>query len=171
MEWPALPLTRAQVSSLFSANERLAFKVVHRFKRCGVEFEDLEQEARIALVRAIETFDPTNAAGATFGTYAYRVIANALTRLGRMERARKRSLVGIEVRLDDMSAPEDKGGSLLHELVAGGDMRVDVENRLDALRVAAVIDTATRIVLAREAARLNPPKRRSKRKQKEAAPS
>lgn len=51
------------------ANDRLAQKVAHRFEQiCAVEYDDLEQLARIGLIKAIESFDPYS--GNAFSSFA-----------------------------------------------------------------------------------------------------
>ena len=54
----------------------LVHSVARKFDTTSTtDLEDLVQEGNIALMRAIELFDPER--GAAFSTYAYRAIANA----------------------------------------------------------------------------------------------
>lgn len=51
------------------ANDRLACREAHRQKKvCGVAYEDLEQYARIGLLKAVERYDPTK--GIAFSSFA-----------------------------------------------------------------------------------------------------
>lgn len=58
----------------------LVFSLVRRFEFPGVDREDLEQEAFLGLLKAIEGFDPTR--GTRFSTYAVPLIHQALDRRG-----------------------------------------------------------------------------------------
>lgn len=54
---------------LYKHNQRLATQVAHRWTElCEIEFEDLEQLAKIGLLKAIDGFDPTK--GNRFSSYA-----------------------------------------------------------------------------------------------------
>ncbi|MGY6634332.1 MAG: RNA polymerase factor sigma-32 [Alkalilacustris sp.] len=58
----------AALHRLISAYSRLAVSMAARFRRHGLPFEDLVQQANLGLMRAAEKFDPDN--GARFSTYA-----------------------------------------------------------------------------------------------------
>lgn len=58
----------------------LVFSLVRRFAFPGVDREDLEQEAFVGLLKAIEGFDPTR--GTRFSTFAVPLIHQALDRRG-----------------------------------------------------------------------------------------
>lgn len=62
-------------------HERLAYSLAERFVRAGSERDDARQVAALALVKAIDGFDPT--VGARFSTYAARTI------LGELKKARR----------------------------------------------------------------------------------
>jgi RNA polymerase primary sigma factor len=67
---------------LVEANLRLVIAIAKRFKYRGVHFGDLIQEGNVALMRAVEGFDPFR--GFAFATFAGAVIRR---RLGRVVRA------------------------------------------------------------------------------------
>ncbi|MBR3639191.1 MAG: sigma-70 family RNA polymerase sigma factor [Clostridia bacterium] len=54
--------------------------------------EDLRQEAGIAFLRAVRTYDPESKPGVTFGLYAKICVRNAMISLFRKYRTRKRRL-------------------------------------------------------------------------------
>ncbi len=58
----------ASLHRLISAYSRLAVSMAGRFRRYGLPYEDLVQQANLGLMRAAEKFDPDN--GARFSTYA-----------------------------------------------------------------------------------------------------
>ena len=55
-------------TGLVLAHDGLAQWVARRYRRCGLEADDLAQEARLGLLRAYERFDPLR--GVRFATYA-----------------------------------------------------------------------------------------------------
>ena len=58
----------AALHRLIAAYSRLAVSMAARFRRHGLPYEDLMQQANLGLMRAAEKFDPHN--GARFSTYA-----------------------------------------------------------------------------------------------------
>ncbi|MBK5928041.1 RNA polymerase factor sigma-32 [Rhodobaculum claviforme] len=58
----------AALHRLIQAYSRLAVSMAARFRRHGLPYEDLVQQANLGLMRAAEKFDPDN--GARFSTYA-----------------------------------------------------------------------------------------------------
>lgn len=70
-------LTRAQ-RELVEANLGVARALARRYRGRGVEVDDLEQVAMLALVRAARRFDPAN--GTAFSTYAFTCVLGELKR-------------------------------------------------------------------------------------------
>jgi RNA polymerase sigma factor (sigma-70 family) len=61
---------------LFEGNLRLVISIARRFEKCSVEIGDLVQEGNVALMRAVETFDPQR--GVPFAAFAGPVIRRAM---------------------------------------------------------------------------------------------
>ncbi len=61
---------------LLAMHAGMIFSIARTFQGRGIEIEDLLQEARAALLRAAQGFDPTR--GLKFATYAWSAITNAL---------------------------------------------------------------------------------------------
>lgn len=70
---------------LISANYRLVFHVVSRFRNTGVPIEDLIQEGNLGLIEAVDRFDPDR--GCRFNTYALLWIRGAVLRASTRLRA------------------------------------------------------------------------------------
>lgn len=99
---------------ILAGNIRLVASIAARIpprKRCGLEVSDLISLGFIGLNRALEKFDPTF--GATFGTYAYRGIRQAirngikdgsLNRPYRIPRQVQDRLYTLEACLNDLRA-------------------------------------------------------------------
>ena len=64
-------------NQLIIDNMGLVILIASRYLKKGLEIDDLIQEGRIALHRAIETFDPSRKE-VKFSTYAYNVIQRSL---------------------------------------------------------------------------------------------
>jgi RNA polymerase primary sigma factor len=83
----AIAERRARMSEarkrMVEANLRLVIAIAKRFKYRGVNFSDLIQEGNVALMRAVEGFDPRR--GFAFATFAGAVIRRRLGRIVRAE--------------------------------------------------------------------------------------
>lgn len=64
---------------LIESNARWAVTLAKRFRWTGVPLDDLIQEANIALIKAVDTFDPSKQR--RLSTYSARIIIHALLRL------------------------------------------------------------------------------------------
>jgi RNA polymerase primary sigma factor len=85
----AIAERRARMSAarkrMVESNLRLVIAIAKRFKYRGVAFGDLIQEGNVALMRAVEGFDPRR--GFAFATFAGAVIRRRLGRIVRSETA------------------------------------------------------------------------------------
>lgn len=77
--YSANPTTKLR-NELVEANQRLIYPIINRFRSyvSSDQFEDVEQEAKLGLMRAVELFDLSK--GFTFGTYAPHWIRQAVDR-------------------------------------------------------------------------------------------
>lgn len=57
---------------LITANLKLVFNIVRYYNNCGVEIQELIQEGNLALIKAVNRFDPTK--GYRFSSYATKFI-------------------------------------------------------------------------------------------------
>jgi len=65
----------SKIEKLVNDNEKLAYKVAHKFTpKVMVDFDDIKQMALIGLYKAAKSFDESK--GVKFSTYAYRVATN-----------------------------------------------------------------------------------------------
>lgn len=64
---------------LVRSHMRLAIRIAYRYRGYGLPVEDLISEAVSGLLKAAERFDPDNAEGARFGTYAQFWVRAAIT--------------------------------------------------------------------------------------------
>jgi RNA polymerase sigma factor (sigma-70 family) len=76
----------------------------------GADRDDLLQEGYMALMRAIDTYDPSHASGASFKSYAFRCIWGGMIDARKKERkyVLTQRLVNEEGRLVDVSSVGDK---------------------------------------------------------------
>lgn len=92
---------------LASENVRLAYMVAHKFKSCGIEFDDLIGICFLGLVKAANAYDPGKA---QFTTFAIPVITNEV--LCELRKGRRNSgfyNISIDSELED--------GRLLAEII------------------------------------------------------
>lgn len=109
------PSMAPEVRDLVSDNLGLASYHANRYQNVpNVQFDDLQQEAFIGLMRAAETFDADR--GTPFGAYATRVIKNRLNNAFR--NAVRRAKVE-RVTLDE-ELPGREGETAKDQVVAGG---------------------------------------------------
>lgn len=66
------------ITKIINANERLVWKIARSYSTRGVDVEDLVQEGKIGLLKAIEKFDPER--GIKFSTYATWWVRQAIGR-------------------------------------------------------------------------------------------
>ena len=64
--------------AVIERHENLVRSLAHKFARPGVQVEDLVQSAWIALIRAVDRFDPSH--GAQFSTYAVTCMVGEIKR-------------------------------------------------------------------------------------------
>lgn len=91
----------APKETLVEQNMRLAFYVAHRWRRCGLAFEDVQQEALLGLLVAAEKFDPEK--GTRFSTMAVPWIEHHVRRAAAKIKVVDRA---INDRGEDKARPE-----------------------------------------------------------------
>jgi RNA polymerase primary sigma factor len=78
--WAAISAERATLEDarrrLFEGNLRLVISIARRFDKSSADIGDLVQEGNVALMRAVETFDPQR--GVPFASFAGPVIRRAM---------------------------------------------------------------------------------------------
>jgi RNA polymerase primary sigma factor len=79
--WAAITAERTTLEEarrrLFEGNLRLVISIARRFEKSSAEIGDLVQEGNVALMRAVETFDPQR--GVPFASFAGPVIRRAMS--------------------------------------------------------------------------------------------
>ncbi len=73
-----MPRTQ-QEATLFDQYQPLAKSMARKFENCGVDKGNLRQEAFVALLQAVDEYNPQS--GRPFGPYAQEIIHNHLVRL------------------------------------------------------------------------------------------
>jgi RNA polymerase sigma-B factor len=124
---------------LVEAHVGLAYKGAGRLSGRGVELEDLRQVALIALVRAVERFDPSR--GFAFSTFATPTISGSLKRYLRDRAWAVRPPRSVQERFLDVYAVTERLTALLHraptvaEIADDGEWSVhDVREALEGRR-------------------------------------
>lgn len=137
---------RERLIELWQQIRRMALKEAVRwaaYHSNGVELDDLEQAGFIALMRAVDSFDP--AAGARFSTWYHRILRTEFAAAtGRRTEKQRRDPLDAAVSLD-VPVGEDEGGTTLGELVpdpAAEAAVLDVEHREYLCRLHAALETA-----------------------------
>ena len=136
---------RDRFIELWQQIRRMALKEASRwaaYHSNGVETEDLEQAGLIALMRAVDGFDPT--AGAGFSTWYYHFLKAEFERAtGRRTEKQQRDPLNDAASLD---APITEDSDLsLADTVADHYAEIamdDVERRLDQYRLHAALENA-----------------------------
>ena len=137
---------RDKLIELWQQVRRMALKEAAgwaAYRSNGAEFEDLEQAGFIALMRAVDSFEPT--AGAQFSTWYYPIMKDEFQRAaGRRTEKQRRDPLQLAVSLD---APvgEDEGSATLAELVpdpAAEAAMLSVDRREDLRRLHAALEAA-----------------------------
>jgi RNA polymerase sigma-B factor len=139
---------RALRDQIVAAHLGLAYSIARRFERRGEERDDLRQVALMALVRAVERFDPSR--GLTFPTFAAPTISGTLKKHLRDKtwlvrpprRLNERSLEAVAVR-EQLTATLGRLPTFDEVGTAGGWSRDEVEE--------AIVVATTHRLYAREA--------------------
>lgn len=141
---------RDRIMELWQQVRRMALKEAVRwaaYRSNGAELEDLEQAGFIALMRAVDSFDPT--AGAQFSTWYYPIVKDEFQRAaGRRTEKQRRDPLQSAASLD---APvgEDEDSAPLGKLVpdpAAEAAMLDVDRREDLRRLHAALEAAIAIL-------------------------
>lgn len=126
-------------NALVAEHMGLAVFFARRFANRGVSDDDLRQVAMLALVKAVDRFDPEN--GAAFSTYAGRTIEGEIKRhfrdktwAVRVPRSLKEVHLAVRAAIDELG--QDLGRSPTPKEVAGH-LDVDIDTVVDALSASA----------------------------------
>lgn len=137
---------RDRLIELWQQIRRMALKEAVRwaaYHSNGVELEDLEQTGFIALVRAVDGFDP--AAGALFSTWYHRILRTEFaTATGRRTERQRRDPLDAAVSLD-VPVGESEDNTTLGELVPDPvaiQAFEDAEGRMQQERLHAALRAA-----------------------------
>lgn len=137
---------RDRLIELWRQIRRMALKEAVRwaaYHSNGVELDDLEQAGFIALMRAVDGFDP--AAGARFSTWYHRILRTEFAAAtGQRTEKRRRDPLDAAVSLD-VPVGENEDGTTLGELVpdpAAETAMLDAEERMQQERLHAALEAA-----------------------------
>lgn len=137
---------RDKLVELWAQVRRMAMKEAVRwaaYHSNGAELDDLEQAGFIALMRAVDGFDP--AASARFSTWYYRILRTELeAAVGRRTEKQRRDPLDAAVSLD-VPVGEDEEGTTLGELQEdpyAAQALEDVEERMQQERLHAALRAA-----------------------------
>jgi RNA polymerase sporulation-specific sigma factor len=133
---------KAARAQFIEANLRLAKKLARKFHAPGMDADDLEQEAMIALIRTVDAYDPDKG---RFSTLAYPAITNYLATV--VCRTKRRTIPTVS-----LSTPVNAGEDeefLLEETIA--DPSQDTEAAaLSSLISRALLDLLDVVLTPRE---------------------
>ena len=137
---------RERLIELWQQIRRMALKEAVRwaaYHSNGVELDDLEQAGFIALMRAVDGFDP--AAGARFSTWYHRILRTEFeAATGRRTEKQRRDPLDAAVSLD-VPVGEDEDSATLGELQedpAAARALEDAEKRMQQERLHAALRAA-----------------------------
>jgi RNA polymerase sigma-B factor len=119
---------------LVEAHVGLAYKAARRFSGRGVELEDLRQVALIALVHAVERFDPSR--GFAFTTFATPTISGTLKRHLRDRAWAVRPPRSVQERFLEVSAVTERLTGGLHRAPTVREIADDGEWHVNHVREA-----------------------------------
>lgn len=134
----------ARLLELWGQTRRIALKQVPRwasYHSNGVDAEDLEQSSFIALMQAVDTYDPT--AGCAFSTWYQNFILKEFTiATGRRTEKQQSDLLNAAVSLDTPIADAGDGNLSLGDTVLDEQAEAaftEAEDRVDNARLRTVL--------------------------------
>ena len=137
---------RDRLIELWQQIRRMALKEAVRwaaYHSNGVELDDLEQAGFIALMRAVNGFDPT--AGTLFSTWYHRILWTEFeAATGRRTERQRRDPLDAAVSLD-VPVGEDENDTTLEEMIpdpAAAQAFEDVAERMQRERLHAALEAA-----------------------------
>lgn len=135
---------RGRLLELWAQTRRMVLKQVPRwvsYHSNGVDAEDLEQSGFIALMRAVDTYDPT--AGCAFSTWYHNFILKEFTiATGRRTEKQQFDLLNAAVSLDAPITDAGDGNLSLGDTVLDEQAEAaftDAEDRVDNARLHVVL--------------------------------
>ena len=121
--------------SLLILNDKLNYHVARKYLNSGEDVEDLAGIARIGMIKAIKSFDPSK--GVKFSTYASRCMTNEILMYFRKEKKHK-SNISIEQPLSyDGEGNEMKLGDLVD---SGDDILGEIVEREEIIRLRQAVE-------------------------------
>lgn len=100
-----VPTTEEEINQFMIDNQRIIHKICQEFKHCGIEYDDLVQEASIGFLKGIRTYSADK--GSIPTTYCYKCARTAVLMAIRAQKAKGRS-GGITVSMDAGFTPNGK---------------------------------------------------------------
>lgn len=99
-----IPQTEQEIEQFLIRNENMIHSVCHEFGSCGIEYEDLKQEATIGFLKGIRTYSPNK--GTMLTTYCYKCAKNEILMIIRKRSSKGRKAVVLS--LDEAFTPDGK---------------------------------------------------------------
>jgi RNA polymerase sigma factor (sigma-70 family) len=138
-------VTRPSFDDFYQKNKGLVCKVARKVHRralamnAGLEYEDLEQEAALVMMRAYDKFDPN--LGFQFSTYFFRAAYNELGRclkpfendINVLGLSSMQAAVGDDGESIDMESMIDGGHASPEQLMEGSDLIKSIQKKLSPL--------------------------------------
>lgn len=90
-----VPTTEEEINQFMIDNQRIIHKICQEFKHCGIEYDDLVQEASIGFLKGIRTYSPDKGSAPT--TYCYTCARTAVLMVIRAQRAKGRSAITVSM--------------------------------------------------------------------------
>lgn len=90
-----IPRTEEEINQFLIDNQRIIHKICQDFKHCGIEYDDLVQEASIGFLKGIRTYSPDK--GSIPTTYCYKCAKTAVLMIIRAQRAKGRTAITVSM--------------------------------------------------------------------------
>ncbi|MFZ5806184.1 MAG: sigma-70 family RNA polymerase sigma factor [Verrucomicrobiota bacterium] len=127
------PKNTDTTSELISQHWRIAFALAYEYRNIPrLEYDDVLQCARISLVKAANHYDANK--GASFSTYAWKVIQNDLNTLYSCQKKKAaREILFTEFKQDNLSSEDEHWTEQIH------DETIDIAHELERREVCRLV--------------------------------